>query len=72
MPSYVNYCHLLWDGNFVTHHVDVYVPPPEEYVYKWGLNLTERKYIEQGGDLFIEPNGDILIVPAAVPNDGSP
>lgn len=72
MPSFVNYCHLLHDGNFAIHHVDVYVPPPEEYVYKWGVNLTERRYVEQGGEIEILEDGDIAVLPSVYPNDGTP
>lgn len=72
MPSYDNYCHLLHDGNFVTHHVDDFVPPVDSYIYRWGVNLTERKNIEQGGDIVVKPDGDILVVPSVFPNDGTP
>ncbi len=72
MPSFVNYCHLLHDGNFVIHHVDEYVPPVDSYVARWGVNLTERRYVEQGGDVIVLQDGDISVVPSPFPNDGTP
>lgn len=56
---------------FITCEVGV-DEPPVEYIDKWGVNVTESRYIEQGGEVHVTDQGDLLVVPPVVPNDGTP
>lgn len=71
MPSFVHYTYLFKDGNFGTYHVDEFTPDPDLYVASWGVNLTETKNIAQGGEVHVTDQGDLLVVPPVVPNDGT-
>jgi hypothetical protein len=67
MPSYNHYCYPAPWGYYVQAvGVD---PTPEGYTKRWGVNETEARQIREGGTVEVV-NGNLVITPAAVPNDG--
>lgn len=67
--SYAHYCYPMPWGFYVEEvGVD---PTPEDYTVRWGVNQTEARQIREGAEVEVQ-DGQLVIVPAVVPNDGAP
>ena len=66
-PAYNHYCYQMPWGYYVQEvGVD---PTPESYAKRWGVNETEARQIREGADVAVV-DGDLVVTPAVVPNDG--
>jgi hypothetical protein len=70
MSSFAHYCYQMPWG-FMTCEVGV-DEPPTEFVDRWGVNITESRMIAQGGEVFVDDDGRLVVVPSVAPNDGTP